>query len=283
LDELPTEERELKSRSLVRLAFAEMKAGRLHDSLSRLNEAREIVALAGPATTGFFHIEMATTLGELAIAESSAEYFDQACKHYKEALFKCEAVGHHRRTAVLECNHGYLLLAFKKIDEAEPLLLRARSLFNHFSDCCPQLDETLAQLHLARNRVDLAEQAIILSVATLETGGEEALLAESLRTQGRILCKLGRRREAKRVLDRAYQVAERCGDSEGAGLALLIVIEEISEQLEDHELLEMETTLRRLLGQSQRTSLLERLDKCLGLSPQLNTQVVAPSQTHRRN
>jgi tetratricopeptide (TPR) repeat protein len=263
LKELPAEDLELRSHTLLWLAFAEMKAGRLLDSLARLNEASEIVALTGPSNTDFFHTEMSTTLGELAIAEHSDEYFDKACEHYKQALLRSEAVGHHRRTAVLESNHGHLLLAFRRLQEAEFPLVRARKLFDHFSDRCPQLDETLARFHLEVGRLDVAKEVIIRSVATLETGGEEAVLAESLRTHGRILGKLGRHRAAKRVLDRAYQVAERCGDSEGAGLALLIVMEELSEQLQEDERMEMATTLRRLLGQSQRTSVLERLGNCL--------------------
>jgi hypothetical protein len=79
------------------------------------------------------------------------------------------------------------------------------------------------------------------------------------------LYKLGRQREAKRVLDRAHQVAERCGDTEGAGSALLIVIEEMCDQLEDDERLEIGARLNQLLARSQKASTLERLGKCLEL------------------
>jgi hypothetical protein len=138
----------------------------------------------------FYHIEMATTLGELAIAENSQKYFNRACAHYRQALFISDAVGQHRRTAVAENNHGYLLLAFNKLKDAGRALFRTRN-FKHFSDFCPQLDETLARFHIEVGEFDLAEQAIMRSVTTLEIGGEEAVLAESLRTQGRILCRLG--------------------------------------------------------------------------------------------
>jgi len=70
---------EVRNRSLLRLAFSEGKIGRLHDSLARLNEARDM-ALANPGTANSYYIEMATTLGELAIAQSSEDYFESACE-----------------------------------------------------------------------------------------------------------------------------------------------------------------------------------------------------------
>ena len=267
LEALPDEDRELRSVGLVRLASLERHAGRPHDSLARLNEAAEIVELAGPWATGRYHHELATTLKELAIAETRNEYFDRAIQHYQEALYEFEAIGNHRSAAIVENNHGYLLLTLKRLDEAEAHLVRARKLFDGFGDKVrrAQVDDTLARLHIAAGRFDLAEQSIVRAVETLETGGEEALLAEALTTHGIVLCRLGRHREAKRVLDRANRVAESCGDSEGAGCALLIVIEEMCEQLEDDERLELGAKLDQLLAHSQQASILDRLKKCLGL------------------
>lgn len=262
LEELPSDYPELISKTLLRLAFAEMKVGHLHDALKRLDDAREVVAAAGLLTSDFFNIEMATTIGELAIAEQSESDFHQACLHYQQALSNSATVGHHRRTGVLENNHGHLLIAFGKLQEAEAALTRAKKLFDHLGDPCPQLDETLARLHLEAGRLELAEETILPSIGKLQTAGEEALLAESLRTHGRILCKSGRIREAKRVLDRAYEIAQGCGDREGAGLAVLITIEEISEQLQHDERLELMAVLRGQLGHSERTSVLDRLQKC---------------------
>lgn len=259
LEELPPGYPELVGRTLLRLAFAEMKVGRLRDALKRLDDASEIVATAGSSTADFYHVEMATTLGELAISEHSHEFLDQACVYYRKALSNSEAVGHHRRTAVLENNHGHLMVAFTKLKDAEASLTRARNLFRHFSDPCPQLEETLARFYLETGRFDLAEKTIFQSVSKLERVGEEAMLAESLRTQGRILCRLGRHREGRRVLDRAYQIAERCDDNEGAGLAALTTIEEMSDHLEPQEQVEILAAVGRLLGECERTSLLQRL------------------------
>jgi tetratricopeptide (TPR) repeat protein len=127
-------------------------------------------------------------------------------------------VGHHHHAAAVENNHGYLLSGLNRFVEAETRLTRARKLFDGFSDTVrrAQVDETLAQLYIGSERFDAALEAIARAVDALEVGGEEALLAEALTTQGRVLSELQRPVEARRVLDSAYRVAERCGDTEGA-------------------------------------------------------------------
>jgi len=197
--------------------------------------------------------------------ENQIQYFDRALGHYQEALLQFEGIGNLRFVAAVENNHGYLLLTLKRLDQAQVHLQQARELFESLGDSVgrAQVDETLAQLYLAAERFDVAEKAVARAVETLETAGEEALLAEALTTQGVVLCKLQRKREAKRVLDSAYRVAERCGDTEGAGRALLIVIEEMCDQLDDNERLELGALMSRLLSHSQQASILERLRKCL--------------------
>ena len=262
LAEFPADDYASRVKGLCRLAFSEMKIGHLHESLSRLEEASTIVTSADPSISLHFHTAIGTTVGELAIAENNNEYFDLACRHYRQALVDAVAVGNHSETGVVESNHGYLLLAFGKLEEAESHLLRSRKLFDHFSDLTPPLDETLARLYLKMERFELAEEAIRRSVVSLETGGQEALLAESLRTYGLILCRLKRPREARKVFDRAYQLANLCDDQEGAGLALLLIVEELPEQLQHDELSENLVLLENLLGHSQRSSTVERLAKC---------------------
>jgi len=265
LETLSNEDRELRSLTLIRLAGVERHAGRLHDALTRLDEAAEIVELAGPFATGRYHLELATTLRKLATTEMRTQYFDRSAEHYQHALHEFESAGDHRHAAIVENNYGFLLLTLKRLDEAEVHLGRARILFESFADRVKsaQVADTLARLYIDAGRFELAGQTIVRAVETLEKGGEEALLAEALTTQGIALCRLKRHREAKRVLDRANRVAESCGDSEGAGYALLIMIEEMCEQLENDERMEIAARMSRLLSQSQQSSILERLQKCL--------------------
>ena len=137
------------------------------------------------------------------------------------------------------------------------------------------MDETLAQLYLASENYESAERSIKLAVNTLEGSGEDALLAEALTTQGLILCRLGHRQEAKPIIERARRVAERCGDREGAGRALLILIEEMCEQLADDERREIGAQANQLLANSQQHATRERLRKCLETIAEAHTRYEA--------
>ncbi len=265
LQTIDEREPELKSVALIRLAVIEGRAGRLHDALGLLSETAPLVESSGGWTKGRFHLEFATTLKNLGISEGSNKYFDQALEHYGEALKCFEEIGNTRYTAVVENNHGYLLSSLKRFDEAQLHLERARNLFDDLSDQArrAQVDETLAQLHLAAGRLELAQRFIGLAVDTLEANEEDALLAEALTTQGLILCRLERRHEAKPTLERARRVAERCGDNEGAGRALLILIEELCDWLGDDERRELGARASQMLANSQQKLTRDRLRICL--------------------
>jgi len=265
LEGLSDDEPELKSIGLIRLAVVESHTGRLHDAVDLLNEAAPFVGKSGYWIQGLFHLEFAIALKDLGISESRSSYFEKAQAHYREALSHFEQIGNRRYTAIVENNHGYLLLTLKKLDEAQVHLDRARGLFDEFGDSVrrAQVDETLAQLYLASEQYTSAKRSVRLAVETLETSGEEALLAEALTTHGLVLCKLARRHEAKPILERARRVAERCGDDEGAGKPLLILIEEMCEQLGDDERREIGAQASQLLANSQQAATRERLKNCL--------------------
>ncbi|HWF89390.1 MAG TPA: winged helix-turn-helix domain-containing protein, partial [Pyrinomonadaceae bacterium] len=61
LSGLNTDDAELRSLALIRLASLERHAGRLVDALDRLNEATELVEVSGPWATGRRHLELAST------------------------------------------------------------------------------------------------------------------------------------------------------------------------------------------------------------------------------
>jgi TolB-like protein len=259
--------RELKTLALIRLAIVERHAGRLAEALYRLNEASELAKLVGPWVTGRHQLEAATTLKNLSATETGNENSLKALKCYQRALYEFEAVGNHRYAAVVENNHGYLLLGLGEFAKAETHLLRSRNLFDSLGDNVrrAQVDETLARLHIADGRLDLAHQEVIRAVESLEAGDADALLAEALITQGMVLCGLERWREAKSLLDRGKQLAERCGDTEGAGRALVIVVEEMLDKLADVEKRDVEAQVRKLFGNSPQSSMGKRLKSCLEL------------------
>jgi len=277
LTDLTDEQRELKSVGLIRLAVVERLAGRFHDALALLDEATPLLDPSADWPKGRFHLEFANTLKELGIAEDRKAFFERASEHYCQALSHFKCVGNHRYTAIVENNHGHLLSLLKRFDEACSHLDRARRLFEMLQDNVrrAQVDETLAQLHLASERYDLAERAINLSVDTLESSGEEAFLAEALTTRGIVLCRLGRKHEAKPNLERAQRIAERCEDYETAGKALSILIEEMCDQLADDERREIGAQANQLLANSQQHATRERLRKCLETIAEAHTRYEA--------
>jgi signal transduction histidine kinase/ActR/RegA family two-component response regulator len=262
---LTEEDYELRAVALIRLAIVRRHSGRLREALSLLEQVSALENKISPWTKGRFRTEIANTLKEFGVAEGQKYYFDLALAHYEEASLQFEQIGNLRYAAAVENNRGYILLSLERFGEARSHLERAQSLFDGLADTigCAQVDETLAQLYLASENYELAQRSIQLALNTLEGSGEDALLAEALTTQGLILCRLGQRQGAKPIIERARRVAERCGDREGAGKALLILIEEMCDQLADDERREIGAQANQLLANSQQNATRERLKKCL--------------------
>jgi signal transduction histidine kinase/ActR/RegA family two-component response regulator len=246
----------------------------LRDALSLLDEAAPLVNESNYWLKGRFHLEVANTLKEIGIAENLEFFFERAFEHYSQALSHFSHIGNNRYTAIVENNYGYLLSSLKRFDEACLHLDKARGLFEMLNDHVrrAQVDETLAQLHLASTKYDLAERAIDLAVDTLESSDDEAFLAEALITRGIVLCRLGKKQEAKPIFERAQRVAERCEDNEAAGRALLILIEEMCDQLADDERREIGAQANQLLANSQQPATRERLRKCLETIAEAHTR-----------
>jgi len=119
-------------------------------------------------------------------------------------------------------------------------------------------------------RVELANTASERAVISLEVSDEESLFAEALTTRGIVCCKLGRAKEARALFEGAWRIAERCGDSEGAGRALLTLVEQLVEHFDAAECQDIAIRIRQLLGKTQAASTRSRVEKCLRLlSPSL--------------
>ena len=274
VEELTAEDFELKAVALIRLAIVERHSGRLQEALGLLQRASSLEELSSAWTQGRFHTEMANTLKAFGVSEGKSHYFDYALGHYRQASIQFEQLGNARYVAIVENNLGYLLLSLQRFEESEIHLERARAIFKELGDAigCAQVDETLAQLYLVSARLDFAEFTIKRALDTLEGSGEDALLAEALATQGVILCRLGHKLETKPIIERGRRIAERCGDREGAGRALLILIEEMCEQLADDERREIGAQANQLLANSQQHATRERLRKCLETIAEAHTR-----------
>ena len=123
------------------------------------------------------------------------------------------------------------------------------------------MNETLARLNIEKRQYALAEEMIQRAVRTLERTDGEALLAEAVTTSGLVAAKQKRYNEAKKSFEAAYNIAVRCGDNEGAGRALLIMLEELDNILTSSEKSLLSEELKRLLATTQQKVLQARMEK----------------------
>jgi tetratricopeptide (TPR) repeat protein len=249
----------------MRLGSLERNAGRLKDALAKLVEATDLAKVCGPWITGRCHLELASTYKDLAISEDDGLYVEKARHFYLKALYEFEAVGHHRYVAVVENNIGLLLLGLGLHQESEMHLLRAQRFFNGFADTLrgAQVNDTLARLYIDTKKYARAQEAIEQAVRIFELADGDAILADGLITKGIVGTRLGHFSEAKKSFEAACSISERCSDTEGAGLALLIMSEEMGDRLERPEKVQVAEKLKRLLAATQQRKLQVRLQRLL--------------------
>jgi DNA-binding winged helix-turn-helix (wHTH) protein/tetratricopeptide (TPR) repeat protein len=265
LGELKSDDSELRSLALIRLGVVERHAGQMADSITRFNQAYTYLHEEGPLLTGRYYHELGTTLQAIALAEDRQDYLYKSSHHFQRAFYEFAAIGHHRYTAVVENNHGFLLLNLGRFEDAAVRLVHARKLFEEFNDVVrmSQVDDTLARLYIATNQWESSDLASHRAVSCLEANDEEALLAEALTTRGLLFCRLNRFTEARAILEGAWRIAERCNDPEGAGRVLLLLFEEMYTHLDQADLYYVAARMRKLLNNTQTETTRSRLVRCL--------------------
>ncbi|HZH29485.1 MAG TPA: response regulator [Pyrinomonadaceae bacterium] len=259
------DERELRAKILLRLAVVESYCGRYNDSLRILTDSAKLFEESdNDALKGKFHNDLACVLTCLGKAEERPDYIDRAVIEYTAASVHFELAGHASYKARAESNLGFLLYTGGHYEKAHEHLNRARSLFVSLADqgTVAQIDEARARVLLQQGRLRGAESAIRDAVRVLSKGGEQGALAEALTTQGRVLSKLGNFVESLDTLRRAADLAEQAGAVEDAGRALLLLIEEHGERINETELLEIYVRANDLLRETQDGETIKRLRAC---------------------
>lgn len=255
----------LKAVTLSRLATVEKVTNRLSDALHLLIEAAPLFdASKNHTIKGRFHNEYAQVLRKLSAAEHRNDYIDRALIEYEAASYFFEQAGHRRYQACVENNIGYLFYTIKKFPEAHHHLDRAQALFTGMKDAVhtAQVDDTRARVLLAEGHVSEAEKLVRMAVQVLEKGGEQSLLAEALTTYGMALARLGRHKVARLTLQRAVEVAQNIGDFEAAGLAAVVILEELAEHLPAQDLSATYDRAAELLANSENRESKDRLLAC---------------------
>ena len=262
LDCLGEKDSDLRALLLIRAGIIEERTQQLHEAMRLYNEAAPLLDRSEDhALKGTFHNEYGLVFRQLAAPENREDYLDRALMEYTAASFHFERAGNTRYLARVENNLGYLFFKIGKYDDAHKHLDRARRFFFALSDMSmiAQVDDTRARTLLAEGRVAEAERVARNAVRTLEKGDEQAVLAEALTTHGVAHARLGDYPSAKRLLERAIEVAETTGDPEGAGRAKLSIIEELSGQTPAPQLVSIYQSAVELLKQSQDPSTSKRL------------------------
>jgi CheY-like chemotaxis protein/tetratricopeptide (TPR) repeat protein len=258
-------EKELRAKILLRLAIVESISGRYNDALHILtDETQFFEESTNDFLKGKFHNDLGCVLTNLGTAEHRPDYIDRAIIEYTAASYHFEQAEHISYRASAEHNLGYLLYTIERYEEAHEHLNAARSLFADVQNKgrIAQVDEARARVLLAQGRLRAAESAIREAVRVLSKGGEQGLLAEALTTQGRILSKRGNFIESVNTLRRAADLAEEAGAVEDAGRALLSLMEEHADRLNEHELLEAYERAHNLLKETQDAETITRLRAC---------------------
>ena len=265
LNHLEKDSSDLKASLLIRAGMVEATAGRANEALRFYEDAASIVEQSSEHhLKGTLHNSLATVLTRLASSTNRVDYQDRALIEYSAASFHFEQAGNRRYLASVENNLGFLFFTIGRYEEAHKHLDRARRLFLELKDIgtMAQVDDTRARTLLAEGRLKEAERYARQAVKTLEKGDECSLLVEALTTYGTILARIGNHARARALLQRAIDVAETCGDLEGAGRARLSIIEELSNQTSASELALILYAAADLLENSQDPSARQRLIMC---------------------
>lgn len=149
-------------------------------------------------------------------------------------------------------------------EEAHEELERALAEFTTHGDRlrAAVVHETRARVFLDEGRLQEARASARAAVRAFEQEGEAAPLFEAMVTLGTALARSGRGAEACELLLRTVTEAEAAGEREAAGLATLALAEEAGEELAAREFGELYDRASRLLADSRRPGVRERLSEC---------------------
>ena len=253
---------EVRALAVLRLALVEDSATRYSEGYRILKEnAALFESLDNHTLRGGFHNELATVYHHLGSVENRDDYLDRALVEYVAAIFHLEQAGHARYQAHVENNIGLFFHMLGRNEEAHEHLDRARELFVSLGDriYAAQVDETRARVLLTQSRAAEAERLVRDAAEVFERVGQQALLAEALTTRGRALARLGRFEEARADFARAEEVAVQAGNVEGAGLASLTLIEELTTTLGADEMRSAYVRADERLARTQDPEVSERL------------------------
>lgn len=272
-------ESEQRLRALLNLGIVEAVSNRHKVALQIHTQAAPLFGRSSNhALRGKFHLEFASLLNRIGLADTQGDYTDRALIEYAAASFHFEQAGQKRALAVVENNLGFLFVHLGRFDSAHEHLDRARSLFTAIGDKgrLAQVDDTRASALIAQGQFSKAEKLARASVQALEDSDGLSLLAEALTTHGTALARLGNFSKARVALETAIRTAHNAGDAGSEGVAALSLAEELANHLPYAELLAYYRMAEAELVNSHNPDIQRRLGKCARLL--LTTQSLLASE-----
>jgi tetratricopeptide (TPR) repeat protein len=265
LQRLGNLESEQRLRALLNKAVIEEVSFRSKEAVRILSESEPLFEKShNHSLKGKFHVEFATVLKNLGLAERREDYLDKALMQYTAARVYHEEVGYERGLAIIENNLGLLLAHLERFEDAHEHFDHAFSIASRLNQkgLRAQFENTRAKALLAQGRVEHAEKVARAAVRTLREGDEKSNLAIALTTHATALARLGRRSDALARLNEAVEVAGGAGDFENGGLASVTMIEELSPLLSPVELRNHYYSAESALTHSQQPAVRLRLGEC---------------------
>jgi len=257
---------ETRALGILRSGIVEQSTKRLHDALNLYVDNFALFdQLETDALKGKFHHEFAIILRDLGGTERQ-DYIDRALIEFSAASVYFDQAKLARHQACVENNLGMLYGAIGRFADAHEHLDRAQALFTRLNDRVhnAQVDESRARVMIAEGDFVKAERLVGSALRILEDGDEQALLAETLTTQGVVLAGLHRYEQAHSALDRATDIAEQAGDPESAGLALVTLVEQLGHRLTNEQLCQALDRAGTFLENSHDLATVRRLEKAKG-------------------
>ncbi|HEX6716034.1 MAG TPA: tetratricopeptide repeat protein [Pyrinomonadaceae bacterium] len=187
--------------------------------------------ITNPTIRGGYHSELAIIHRNLATTENKFEYFQRAINEYKEAERQFRLARNPIYRADVINNVGFLLFKLSRYKEAHKYLDEARRLTVRFKDKArtAQIDESRAQVLIAEKRLAEAERIARRAVSVLRKSGRFCLMADALITQGVALARLGQTHRAQLIFRQAIEAAHQVNALNIAGLAALALMEEVKD------------------------------------------------------
>lgn len=220
-----------RANALICLSFVEWAESRHKAVLGILTDNAQVFERIDNHTfKGAYHNQLGLTYRAIGSASKRRDtYFRRAIQAYHAADEEFKLARNLVFRALVKNNIAYVLRELRRFGEAHDYLEQARRLFVRVGDKVrtAQVDDSRAQLFIAQKKYSQAEPLARSAARTFERAGRQCFLAEALVDQGIALARMRELIRAQFVFQQAIEIAHNAGSLNRAGLAALIMIEEI--------------------------------------------------------